>query len=131
MQLIYAGGYGWLHFGGMLPYKVEIWLKHHGFIYLYWLKQLSVRSGFQSFTSHIDLLAAVPAGQLGDPNTTQADQELEPEATQDTIIDPGDVTIEDVTGNDEATSGLEETMPLEAVEPSHHNNEEVGGIFVA
>ena len=73
------------------------------------------------------MLAAVPAGRPGDADTTEQEQDAEPTATQDTVVDAGEVIIEDVTGNDDAATGLEETMPLEAVEPPHHDTGEVGG----
>ena len=73
-------------------------------------------------------VAAVPTGLSVDDDAAEAEQDLG--ASQDSVIDPSDVIIEDVTDNSDATLGLDDMMPIEVVEPSHHDNPEVGLIAV-
>ena len=68
----------------------------------------------------------MPTGLSVDDDPAVAEQDLG--ASEDSVIDPSDVIIEDVTGDSDATLGLDDMMPIEVVEPSHHDNPEVGFI---
>ena len=65
----------------------------------------------------------MPTGLTVDHDAALAEQDL---TSQDSVIDPSDIIIEDVTGDSDATLGLDDMMPIEVVEPSHHDNPEVG-----
>ena len=69
----------------------------------------------------------MPTGLSVDHDPAVAEQDL---TSQDSVIDPSDIIIEDVTGDSDATLGLDDMMPIEVVEPSHHDNPEVGYVAV-
>ena len=80
---------------------------------------------FSSIPSFVVCVAAMPAGLTVDHDAAATEQELGRAPSQDTVIDPNDIIIEDVTGNSDATIGLDDMMPIEVVEPTHHDNPEV------